>query len=193
MTEFVGHLSLVDSAVGDEAALSEAYARFAPVAYGLAFGIVRDVAAAEEIVCAAFVETLAGRPESRDVRIQLLAAVHRRAAAFVRASYPRPAQRLPEPGVLPNWLTLQRETAWGLLSRLSVVEREVIELAYFGCYTLSEIATRLGLSAETVSGHLSRGLGRLAGQLGVDGAGSPGLENAQPGNLVSYERGRARP
>lgn len=155
--------ALPDTTVDDEAVLADLYTRFGPVAYGLAIGIVRDGAAAEEIVCASFLEVWAGKSPSPagSARNRLLAVVHRRAAELVRSSYPRPQHRLPQPGMLPDWLALKRETAWGLLSRLSDPEREVIELAYFGCYTLSEIATRLDVPMETVSAHLRAGLDRL--------------------------------
>lgn len=147
----------------DEAALADLYTRLGPVAYGLAIGIVRDAAAAEEIVCAAFLEAWIESSPSPDgvARNNLLAAVHRRAAEYVRGSYPRPEHRVPQPGVLPGWLALKQETAWGLLSQLPDHEREVIELAYFGCYTLTEIATRLDLPVKTVNAHLSGALDQL--------------------------------
>lgn len=177
-------------ATNDEAALADLYARCGPVAYGLAVGIVRDAAAAEEIVCAAFVETWAGmtgsQPSSGTARSRLLAAVHRRAAELVRSSYPRPEHRLPQADLLPDWLALERETAWGLLSQLPDPERDVIELAYFGCYTLAEIAGRLGLPAEIVSAHLSAGLGRLGELQGAAEApvGGETTSSYAPVNLV---------
>lgn len=159
---------LLDRTGDDESALADLYTQHGPFAYGLAVGIVRDGTAAEEIVCAAFLETWVGgtdsRTTARDVRSRLLAVVHRRAAEFVRSSYPRPEHKFPQPGLLPDWLALERETAWGMLCQLPDTERQVLELAYFGCYTLTEIATRLALPVGTVGGHLRAGLDRLAEQ-----------------------------
>lgn len=48
------------------------------------------------------------------------------------------------------------------LSRLPDEQREVLVLAYFGCFTQSEIATHLELPLGTVKARAFRGLRRLA-------------------------------
>lgn len=51
------------------------------------------------------------------------------------------------------------------LDQLPEVQREVIELAYFGSYTQTEIASALQIPVGTVKTRTSRGLQRLAGLL----------------------------
>ena len=51
------------------------------------------------------------------------------------------------------------------LNQLPQLQREVIELAYFGSYTQTEIAVALGIPLGTVKTRTSRGLQRLAGLL----------------------------
>ncbi len=52
------------------------------------------------------------------------------------------------------------------LDRLPDEQREVLVLAYFGCFTQSEIATHLGVPLGTVKARAFRGLRRLAELLG---------------------------
>lgn len=165
----------------DEAALGAFYDRHAPEAYGLALGIVRKPSAAEDITCQAFLETWGlsqGGEDPRRARTLLLATVHRRAAAAVRDAYPRPKRRRPQPEVLPGWLTLRRETAWGVLSVLSEIEREVVELAYFGRCRIDEIAARLHLSLREVDEYLQSALAGLRDQVGAGAEATPGDESA---------------
>jgi RNA polymerase sigma factor (sigma-70 family) len=51
------------------------------------------------------------------------------------------------------------------LDRLPDAQREVLVLAYFGCFTQSEIATHLGVPLGTVKARAFRGLRRLAESL----------------------------
>ena len=154
----------------DEEELGAFYDRHAAEAYGLALGIVGGPQAAEDITCQAFLETwrlLDGGGEPQLRRRRLLASVHKRAAAAVRDSYPEPKRPTPPPGLLPDWLTLHRETAWGVLSALSAIEREVVELAYFGRFTLHEIADGLRLNLTEAREHLESALDGLRSQEGT--------------------------
>lgn len=150
----------------DELVLDELYTLHGPGTYGFALGIVRDGPAAERITCAAFLETwrqLEGGEAPETTRSLLLCAVHRRAAAHVRESYPSPKRDAGPPGMLPRGFTLRRENAWGVLSLLSDVERDAVVLAFFGRNTLEEIAERLQLPLAAARAQLDGALTRLQG------------------------------
>src|SRR4029079_786130 len=67
-------------------------------------------------------------------------------------------------------LRLDREAVQVALTRISDVQREAIELAYFGGLTQTEIAERTGVPLGTVKGRLRLGLqGMRAALLPLDG------------------------
>ena len=156
----------------DETALAELYDRFGRVAYGLALRIVRDPALAEDAVQEAFLSVWrsAGRfvAERAKASTWIMTLVHRRAVDLVRREEPRRAEPLesaPEPGLASTedeaWLLLQRQRVQEALRRLPDQQREAIELAYYGGYTQSELADRLGQPLGTIKSRMFAGLGRL--------------------------------
>jgi RNA polymerase sigma-70 factor (ECF subfamily) len=156
----------------DETALAELYDRFGRVAYGLALRIVRDPALAEDAVQEAFLSVWrsAGRfvAERAKASTWIMTLVHRRAVDLVRREEPRRAEPLesaPEPGLASTedeaWLQLQRQRVQEALRRLPDQQREAIELAYYGGYTQSELADRLGQPLGTIKSRMFAGLGRL--------------------------------
>jgi RNA polymerase sigma factor (sigma-70 family) len=156
----------------DESALAELYDRFGHVAYGLALRVVRDPALAEDAVQEAFLTIwrTAPRfvPERAKASTWMLTLVHRRAVDVVRREQPRRAEPLeaaPEPaGSLTEdeaWLRLQRTRVQEALRRLPDQQREAIELAYYGGFTQSELADRLGEPLGTIKSRMFAGLARL--------------------------------
>jgi RNA polymerase sigma-70 factor (ECF subfamily) len=156
----------------DEQALSELYRRFARLAYGLAFRILRDDALAQDAVQEAFlgVWRSAGRftAERAKPSTWLLTLVHRRAVDLVRREERRRTEPLqpdseaadseaPDEAELLN----QRQTIREALRKLPPEQREAIELAYYGGYTQSELAERLGQPLGTIKSRMFTGLGRL--------------------------------
>ena len=160
------------AARADEAALAELYDRFGRVAYGLALRIVRDPALAEDAVQEAFLTVwrTAARfsPERAKASTWILTYVHRRAVDLVRREERRraePIERAPA-GEAPAadesaWLRLERERVQSALRALPDQQREALELAYYGGFTQSELADRLGQPIGTIKSRMFAGLGRL--------------------------------
>ena len=156
----------------DESALAELYDRVGGTAYGLAFRVLRDEALAEDAVQEAFLGLWrsAGSfiPERAKASTWILTLVHRRAVDLVRREQRRRAEPLegtPEPAVgsaeEAAWLRLDRERVQGALAKLPDQQREAIELAYYGGYTQSELADRLGQPIGTIKSRMFAGLTRL--------------------------------
>jgi len=163
----------------DEQALAELYRRFGRLAYGLAFRILRDDALAQDAVQEAFlgVWRAAGRfsAERAKPSTWLLTLVHRRAVDLVRREERRrtePLEAETEPGDVEATdeaeLAAQRQTIREALRQLPAEQREAIELAYYGGYTQSELAERLGQPLGTIKSRMFTGLARLRETLGED-------------------------
>ena len=156
----------------DESALAELYDRVGGTAYGLAYRVLRDEALAEDAVQEAFLGLWRGAgsfiPERAKASTWILTLVHRRAVDLVRREQRRraePIEGAPEPAVgsaeEAAWLRLDRERVQGALSQLPDQQREAIELAYYGGYTQSELAERLGQPLGTIKSRMFSGLTRL--------------------------------
>ena len=157
---------------GELGALQELYDRYRTMAYSIALRITADASLAEDVVQDAFLG--AWRNASRyaedrgSVKTWLLSIVHHRAVDAVRRR--RPTAELPEaeapppaPLTLPDiWAevagNLAREEIAAALATLSDVQREAIELAYFGGLTQVEIADRTGAPLGTVKSRVRLGL-----------------------------------
>jgi RNA polymerase sigma factor (sigma-70 family) len=160
------------AARADEAALAELYDRFGRVAYGLALRIVRDPALAEDAVQEAFLSVWrsAARfsPERAKASTWILTHVHRRAVDLVRREERRRAEPIEAASTSPApaadesaWLRLERERVQLALRALPDQQREALELAYYGGFTQSELADRLGQPIGTIKSRMFAGLGRL--------------------------------
>ncbi len=172
------HAHLSDEALvalvarSDEGALGELYDRYGRVAYGLARRVLRDAALAEDAVQDAFLAVwrTAGRfvPERAQARTWLLTIVHRRAVDLVRREERRrtePIDDAPEEVGTDTaesaWLGFERERVRGALSLLPDQQREALELAYYGGFTQSQLAERLGEPLGTIKSRMFNGLARL--------------------------------
>ena len=161
------------TARSDEVALAELYDRFGRTAFGLALRVLRDEALAEDAVQEAFLGVWRGAsrfiPERAKASTWIMTLVHRRAVDLVRREERRRADQLPE-GELESggpsaseevWLRLERERVQGALRLLPDQQREAIELAYYGGFTQSELAERLGEPLGTIKSRMFAGLARL--------------------------------
>ena len=161
---------------GDEDALGELYDRLGRVAYGLALRILRDERLAEDAVQEAFLavwkSALSFRPERAKASTWIHTLVHRRAVDLVRREERRRAEplddelagRLSDAGVPTEeaaWLRFERERVQAALAQLPDAQREAIELAYYGGFSQSELAERLGMPLGTIKSRMFAGLTRL--------------------------------
>ena len=187
MNRELAHLSdealVALAARSEQSALAELYDRFGRPAYGLALRILRDEALAEDAVQEAFLALwrTAARfvPERGKASTWILTLVHRRAVDLVRREERRRADALEQAPEQESrdavdeeaWLRLQRERVQDALRKLPDQQREAIELAYYGGFTQSELAERLGQPLGTIKSRMFMGLARLRELLG-----EPGME-----------------
>jgi RNA polymerase sigma factor (sigma-70 family) len=157
---------------GDEAALGALYDRFGRLAYRVALRILRDQALAEDAVQEAFLAIWRSADSYRRERSTpstwLLTLVHRRAVDLVRREDRRRAEPLDETpeaagGDVPEVAALRadRVAVQAALHALPADQRQALELAYYGGYTQSELAERLGVPLGTVKSRMFAGLNRL--------------------------------
>jgi RNA polymerase sigma-70 factor (ECF subfamily) len=173
------------AARSDEVAFAELYDRYGSVAYGLALRVLRDETLAQDAVQDAFLAIWRGAarflPERGKASTWILTLVHRRAVDLVRRENRRRAEPLEhrEPAAVGAavedvaWLRLERERVQAALRQLPDPQREAIELAYYGGFTQSELAERLGLPLGTIKSRMFAGLTRL-GELLDQGAKGEG-------------------
>ena len=154
----------------DDVALAELYDRFGRVAYNLARRILRDDDLARDAVQEGFLtvwrRSATFVPERAKASTWLLTLVHRRAVDLVRREERRrtePLEGAPEPAAEDDtaWLRFERERVQEALRRLPDQQREALELAYYGGYTQSEVAGRLGVPLGTIKSRMFTGLAQL--------------------------------
>jgi RNA polymerase sigma-70 factor (ECF subfamily) len=157
------------------------YDRHGGVAYSLAYRIVGERGAAEDVTQEAFISIW--RSGARydaargSVRTWMLGIVRNRAIDALRSKAGRaPKLDFDDDSILEHRpaaeLTdteaLRRETAQevrGALDELPGEQSKVIELAYFGGFSHSEIAGMLGVPLGTVKGRMRLGLEKIRGEL----------------------------
>jgi len=174
------HAHLSDEALvalvarGDEDALAELYDRVSRIAYGLALRVLRDERHAEDAVQEAFLQVWRNaatfRAERAKASTWILTLVHRRAVDLVRREERRQVEPLTEEGETAQapeqteeaaWLRFERERVQTALKQLPDVQREALELAYYGGFSQSELAERLGVPLGTIKSRMFSGLSRL--------------------------------
>ena len=168
----------------DEVALAELYDRYGRPAYGLALRVLRDESLAEDAVQEAFLAIWRGAekylPERAKASTWIMTLVHRRAVDLVRREERRRADPLPEVEVDAGgpsaadtaWLRLERERVQAALGQLPDRQRETLELAYYGGFTQTELAERLGRPLGTVKSQMFAALATLRGLLEAHQEGS---------------------
>ena len=159
----------------DSEAFAVLYDRHSRAAYALAYRMMGERQAAEDIVQDAFLKiwraTRSYRSERGSVRTWLLSVVHNRGIDQLRSSASRrrtqekieasaPTSQ-PSEAFSECWRNAQREQVREALKTLPQEQLKVLELAYFSGYTHVEIAELLGVPLGTVKGRMRLGLKKL--------------------------------
>lgn len=166
---------------GDAAAFEALYERHATAAFSLSFRITGSRPAAEDVVQEAFLSlwrSNARYDRSRgSVRTWILSVVHNRAIDALRRSAPHDRRRASDEGIEERFAAPERtelevarraeaDEVRDALGALPADQSKVIELAYFGGFSHSEIADMLDTPVGTVKGRMRLGLQKMRAQLG---------------------------
>jgi len=168
-------MTLVDEK--DPDAFAVVYDRHGGAAYSLAHRIVGDADMSEDVTQEAFLSiwrsTARFDAARGSVRAWVLGIVRNRAIdALRRSARPAPKLDLDDDAVLETQPAeqrteteaIRRETAGRLRQALGLLPREqsqVIELAYFGGFSHTEIAEMLGAPLGTIKGRMRLGLEKI--------------------------------
>ena len=160
---------------GDEGVFAGLYDRHSRAAYSLAYRMMGERQAAEDLVQEAFLKVwrAAGSYRARrgSVRTWVLSIVHHRGIDRLRSSASRhriqekaekgAATSQPNEAFAETWRNSQREQVREALRGLPLEQLKVLELAYFSGYTHKEIAQLLDLPLGTVKGRMRLGLKKI--------------------------------
>ena len=166
-------MSLVEE--GDAEAFAALYDRHSRAAYSLAYRMMGDQQAAEDVTQDAFLKawrSAAGyRSERGSVRTWLLSIAHNRGIDQLRsqASRRRTQDRVeqssprsqPSEAFAQAWRNRQREQIRAALDTLPPEQLKILELAYFSGYTHVEISHLLEIPLGTVKGRMRLGLKKI--------------------------------
>ena len=179
------HLALLQRVGrGDQEAFAGLYDAVSALVHGVVLKVVRDPSQAEEVVQEVFVELWRVAPRFDPARgtVTSWAATiaHRRAVDRVRSEQAarnrverestrveRPHDEVAETVVAGDQSQFERRLVRRALDRLTSMQREAVELAYFGGYTYREVAVLLGVPEGTVKTRIRDGMIRLRDELGA--------------------------
>jgi RNA polymerase sigma-70 factor, ECF subfamily len=157
-------------------ALAELYDRYGGLAYSVALRVLGDPGRSEDVVQDAFLKVWNAAPSfdaSRgSLRTWLMTAVRNRAVDHLRGrgAHERKEQELKSEGrSVPStpdpWAavaaSMERDAIRAGLESLPREQRQVVELAYFGGYTGTEIAEMIRVPVSTIKGRMRLALEKL--------------------------------
>jgi RNA polymerase sigma-70 factor (ECF subfamily) len=166
---------------GDARAFEIIYERHSSAAFSLAYRMMGTRSGAEDVLQEAFLSAWrSGERYDRSrgsVRTWLLGIVHHRAIDALRRATVHDRRRSGDEGIEERFEARERtdveaarrEEASSVRSALDTLpadQHQVIELAYFGGFTHTEIAEMLDAPVGTIKGRMRLGLKKMRAQLG---------------------------
>jgi RNA polymerase sigma-70 factor, ECF subfamily len=166
---------------GDARAFEVIYERHSAAAFSLAYRMMGTRSGAEDVTQDAFLSLWrSGARYDRargSVRTWVLGIVHHRAIDALRRATVHDKRRASDEGIEERFEARERTdveaarreeagSVRGALSSLPTDQSQVIELAYFGGFTHTEIADMLDTPVGTVKGRMRLGLKKMRAQLG---------------------------
>ena len=169
------------------------YDRYSGVAFALAYRLLGERGSAEDVVQEAFLNVWrqGATYDTRrgTVRTWLLTIVHHRAIDQMRSVRSKMGadtvidDAMPLPAKEDTWTEvmqgLEHERVRQAMATLPPEQRQVVDLAYYGGFTHSEIAQRVGIPLGTVKGRMRLALDKLRDLLHVPDAVDEGMERAR--------------
>jgi RNA polymerase sigma-70 factor, ECF subfamily len=160
---------------GDAQAFTVLYDRHSRVAYSLAYRMLGEKQAAEDLAQEAFLKVWRSAGSYRagrgSVRTWILSIVHNRGIDQLRSLASRRRLQEKAEAVAPTsqpseafsetWRNSQREQVRAAMSTLAPEQQMVLELAYFSGYTHVEIAGLLDIPLGTVKSRMRLGLKKI--------------------------------
>jgi RNA polymerase sigma-70 factor, ECF subfamily len=168
-------------ALGDESAFARLYDAVSSRVYGLVLRVVRDPAQSEEVAQEALLDiwrtSARFDPERGSAVSWMLTIAHRKAVDRVRSAQAstdredsygsRHQERSYDQTVETVERRLDAQRVRNAMEVLTDTQRKAVELAYFGGYTHTEVASLLGIPLGTAKTRIRDGLIRLRDTLGV--------------------------
>lgn len=168
-------------AVGDKTAFSDLYDEVAPRVFGLVKRLLVDHSQSEEVTQEIFLEVwqTASRfdPNKGGATTWILTMAHRRAVDRVRASQSsrdrdvkigiRDYQNDYDNVSTSVEVKVEHERVEKAMGRLTELQRQAIQLSYYGGYSNSEVAEILSVPIGTVKTRIRDGMIRLRDEMGV--------------------------
>ena len=178
-------ISLVET--GDADAFAALYDRHSSAAFSLAYRMMGERQASEDLAQDAFLKVWRGagsyRVERGSVRTWILSIVHNRGIDQLRshASRRRTQDKIeataprsqPSEAFAETWRNSQRDQVREAMGKLPSEQLKILELAYFSGYTHVEISELLSLPLGTVKGRMRLGLKKIRDFFESRGAAVP--------------------
>lgn len=168
-------------ALGDESAFARLYDAVSSRVYGLVLRVVRDPAQSEEVAQEALLDiwrtSARFDPERGSAVSWMLTIAHRKAVDRVRSAQAstdredsygsRNQERAYDQTAETVERRLDAQRVRNAMDALTDTQRKAVELAYFGGYTHTEVASLLDIPLGTAKTRIRDGLIRLRDTLGV--------------------------